>query len=491
MSFVSELDPKSLWKHFDEILAIPRPSTKEEAMRRYVLDLAERKGLRHRRDATGNLVIEKPASPGLEGAPVVVLQGHLDMVTEKNEGIAHDFERDPIVPRREDGWVKASGTTLGSDNGIGVAAILAVMEADDLVHGPLELLFTVDEETGLTGAVALDPQAIALRGRQLLNLDSEEENAVTIGCAGGAITRIVLPLEKAAVPEGATVLDLRLSGLKGGHSGMEIHLQRGSSVQLLARALYAAGPFHLGGFQGGNKQNALAREASARVVLPPGRRAAFIEAVEKEMAGIKEEYRPVEPDLRFEISDAADTRAAQSVWTEDLGRRVLLLLNVLPHGVLAMSHDIEGLVETSVNLAAVSEGISEGADGVGVLLSTRSSIGSALRALRRRLRACAELVGAQVEENEGYPAWKPNLESPLLRRFAEVHRRVQGSEPELKALHAGLECGVLGEKFPGMDTISFGPVIEGAHSPDERVKVDSVGRFYKLLTETLAELGRG
>jgi dipeptidase D len=487
MSFVSELDPKPLWKHFDEILAIPRPSTKEEAMRRYVLDLAERKGLRHRQDATGNIVVEKPASPGLEGAPAVVLQGHLDMVTEKNEGVSHDFERDPIVPRREDGWVKATGTTLGSDNGIGVAAILAVMEADDLVHGPLELLFTVDEETGLTGAVALDPQAIALRGRQLLNLDSEEENAVTIGCAGGAITRIVLPVEKAAAQEGATVLDLRLSGLRGGHSGMEIHLQRGSSVQLLARALYAAGPLHLGGFKGGNKQNALAREASALVILPPGRRAAFTEAVEKEMAGIREEYRPVEPDLKFEISDAADTSASESVWTEDLGRRLLLLLNTLPHGVQAMSHDLDGLVETSVNLAAVSEG----ENGVGVLLSTRSSIGSALRALRRRLRACAELVGAQVEENEGYPAWKPNLESPLLRRFQEVHRRVQGSEPELKALHAGLECGILGEKFPGMDTISFGPVIEGAHSPDERVKVDSVGRFYTLLKETLAELGRG
>ena len=484
MSFVSELDPKPLWKHFDEILAIPRPSTKEAAMRRYVLDLAERKGLRHRQDATGNIVVEKPASPGLEGAPAVVLQGHLDMVTEKNEGVSHDFERDPIVPRREDGWVKATGTTLGSDNGIGVAAMLAVMEADDLVHGPLELLYTVDEETGLTGAVALDSQAIALRGRQLLNLDSEEEYTVTIGCAGGAITRIVLPAEKVAVPEGSTVLDLRLSGLRGGHSGMEIHLQRGSSVQLLARALYAAGSLHLGGFQGGNKQNALAREASARVILPPGRRAAFTEAIEKEMAGIKEEYGPVEPDLRFEISEG---NASESVWTEDLGRRLLLLLNVLPHGVMAMSHDIKGLVETSVNLAAVGDW----GNGVGVLLSTRSSIGSALRALRRRLRACAELVGAEVEENEGYPAWKPNLESPLLRRFQEVHKRVQGSEPELKALHAGLECGILAEKFPGMDTISFGPVIEGAHSPDERVHVDSVGRFYKLLTETLAELGRG
>jgi dipeptidase D len=484
MSFVSELEPKPLWKHFDQILAIPRPSTKEEGMRRYVLDLAERKGLRHRRDATGNLVVEKPASPGRENAPGVVLQGHLDMVTEKDAGVAHDFERDPIVPRREDGWVKATGTTLGSDNGVGVAAILAVMEADDLAHGPLELLFTVDEETGLTGVVALDPEAIALRGRRLLNLDSEEENAVTIGCAGGSLTRIVLPRETAAVPTGSVVLDLRLAGLKGGHSGMEIHLQRGSSVQLLARALYAAGPLHLAGFQGGNKHNALAREAAARVVVPAGRRAAFTEAVEREVAAIREEYRPVEPDLRFEVSEAA---ASGQVWTEDLGRRVLFLLNVLPHGVLAMSHDIPGLVETSVNLAAVSE--SE--DGVGVLLSVRSSIGSALRAVRRRLRACAELAGARVEENEGYPAWKPNVDSPLLRLFQGVHQRVQGSEPELKAVHAGLECGVLGEKFPGMDMISFGPVIEGAHSPDERVNIGSVDRFYRLLQETLAELARG
>ncbi|HYN23130.1 MAG TPA: M20/M25/M40 family metallo-hydrolase, partial [Thermoanaerobaculia bacterium] len=280
MSFVSELEPTSLWKHFDEILAIPRPSTQEEAMRRYVLGLAERKGLQHRQDSTGNLVIEKPATAGRENAPAIVLQGHLDMVTEKNDGITHDFERDPIVPRRENGWVKATGTTLGADNGIGLAAILAVMEADDLTHGPLELLFTVDEETGLTGAVALDSAAIALRGRRLLNLDSEEENTVTVGCAGGSTTRLVLPVEKGALPSGSSVLDLRLSGLKGGHSGLEIHLQRGNAVQLLARALHAAGPFHLAGFQGGNKHNALAREATARVAVPADRRSALLEAVE-------------------------------------------------------------------------------------------------------------------------------------------------------------------------------------------------------------------
>jgi dipeptidase D len=484
MTFVSELEPTALWQRFDEILAIPRPSTKEEAMRQYVLGLAGRKGLKHRRDATGNLVVEKPASPGLEGAPTVVLQGHLDMVTEKDSGVEHDFERDPIVPRRDAGWVKATGTTLGADNGIGVAALLAVMMADDVEHGPLELLFTVDEETGLTGAVALDPEAVALRGRLLLNLDSEEVGTVTIGCAGGAVTRLLLPMETAPV-SGGEALDLRLSGLKGGHSGLEIHLQRGNAVQLLARTIHAAaqgGQVHLASFQGGNKQNALAREAVARVIVPPGNdRAAFVKAVEEEIAGIKAEYKHTEPDLQLEVSGGS---VSGPVWSEGLGERVLLLLNALPHGVIAMSHDLEGLVETSVNLAAVSSDQAV----VGVLLSVRSSVASALRAHRRRLRAFADLVGAQVEENEGYPAWRPNPESALLARFQQVHERVAGKEAELAAVHAGLECGVIGEKFPGMDMISFGPQIEGAHSPDERVKVDTIGPFYRLLTETLGEL---
>jgi dipeptidase D len=486
MTFVSQLEPKSLWKHFDQILTIPRPSTKEEGMRRYILDLAERKGYRHRSDATGNLVVEKPASPGKEGAPLVVLQCHLDMVTEKNSGVSHDFERDPIVPRQEDGWVKATGTTLGADNGIGVAAMLAVLEADDLVHGPLELLFTVDEETGLTGAVALDSNAIALQGRRLLNLDSEEEGAVTIGCAGGSSTKILLPVETAPVPDGSAILDLRLAGLKGGHSGLEIHQQRGNAVQLLARALYAASqetPFQLAAFQGGNKHNAIAREASARVAVPSGRRDAFTRAVEGEIAAIREEIRAVEPDLTFEAAEGT----AENVWTADLTRKLLLLLSTLPHGVLAMSQDIQGLVETSVNLAAVSE-----SDGkIHVLLSSRSSVASAMMATRRRLRAAADLVGATVEENEGYPGWKPNVQSPLLKLFRDVHQRVEGSDPELRAVHAGLECGVIGEKFHGMDMISFGPAIEGAHSPDERVKVDSVERFYGLLKETLRELAEG
>ncbi|HTG33741.1 MAG TPA: aminoacyl-histidine dipeptidase [Thermoanaerobaculia bacterium] len=491
MTFVSDLEPRPLWQHFDAILTIPRPSKHEERARRYVIDEAKKRGLRWRQDATGNVVVEKPASPGKEGAPVVVLQGHLDMVTEKNSGTVHDFDRDPIVPRREGDWVKATGTTLGADNGIGAAAMLAIMTgdttADDLVHGPLELLFTVDEETGLTGVLALDPEAIALRGRLLLNLDSEEEGAVTIGCAGGSSSHLTLALETAPVPAGTTALDVKLSGLKGGHSGMEIHLQRGNAVKLLSRALLAAlqqTPFHLAAFQGGNKHNALPREAAARVVVPAEAREAFTAAVERETAAIRDEIRSVDPDLKIEIAGAP---ASKRVWTPAASRKALDLLNALPHGVQAMSNDIPGLVETSLNVATAAS--TDGA--LSILISIRSSVASVMRDTKRRLRAIAELAGAEVEETEGYSGWKPNPASPLLGRFQQVHQRLTGKDAELRAVHAGLECGVLGEKFPGMDMISFGPVIEGAHSPDERAKIDSVGRFWELLKATMRELCNG
>lgn len=485
MSFVSELEPQSLWKHFDEILSIPRPSKQEEGMRRYILGLAERKGYRWREDSVGNFVVEKPASPGKEGAPIVVLQSHVDMVTEKNSDVTFDFTRDPIVPRRDGEYVKASGTTLGADNGIGVAAMLAVLEADDLVHGPLELLFTVDEETGLTGVVALEADAIALKGRILLNLDSEEEGAVTIGCAGGSHSRLFVPIETGPPPAGTTLAGIGLSGLLGGHSGTEIHLQRGNAVKLLARALFAAFqkvPFRLVSFQGGNKHNALPREAEAFLLVETGRVEELSRALDAEVQAIACEY-PGEP---LTVRDAvAVGSSSDPVWTEETSRKVLDLLNALPHGVLAMSREIPGLVETSTNLAAVSQKDGE----LLILISNRSSVASAMKATRRSLHAFASLAGARIEETEGYPGWKPNLESPVLKRFQEVHRRVLGHDPELRAVHAGLECGVLGEKFPGMDMISFGPEILGAHSPDERVKVDTVGRFYGLLREVLKELG--
>jgi dipeptidase D len=481
MTFVSDLAPQPLWKHFDEILTIPRGSKKEDGMRRYVLFLAQRRGFRTRTDAAGNTVVAKPASPGKERAPVVVLQSHLDMVNEKNSDVVHDFDRDPLVPRREGEFVRATGTTLGADNGIGVAAMLAVLEAEDLVHGPLEFLFTIDEETGLTGASDLDPSLIT--GKILLNLDTEEENEVTIGCAGAGMSTLSLPVASGPAPEGRAALEVSLTGLKGGHSGMEIHLPRGNALKLLARALYAAGlqsSIHIGSLQGGGKHNAIPREALAKIFVRPEDREAVTGNLEREVAAVAAEL-PAEPDLRLDVRYAAPPASA---WTEEAGRKALALVQALPHGVIMMSQDIPGLVETSTNLASA-----EPRDGsLAILLSTRSSVDSALRATRQRIRAAAELAGAGVEESRGYPGWKPNPGSGLLKTFRALHERITGKTPELRALHAGLECGIIGEKVPGMEMISFGPLIQGAHSPDERVHVASVERFYNLLTATLAEL---
>jgi dipeptidase D len=483
-TFVSDLAPRPLWKHFDAILAIPRPSGQEEAARQYVLGLAERKGLPVRRDSYGNFVVSKPASAGREGAPTVVLQAHLDMVTEKNSDVQHDFTRDPIVPRRDGEWVKATGTTLGADNGIGAAAMLAVLEADDLVHGPLEFLFTVEEETGLIGAGELDGSIVS--GRLLLNLDTEEEGEVTIGCAGAGNTSLSLPAETAAPPSGVTALEVSMTGLQGGHSGMEIHLPRGNALKLLARALYAVSlerPLHVASFVGGGKHNAIPREASAVVLVRPEEAGAVRAALEKEGKAIRAELQPGEPGARLDVREGA---LPERAWTEAAGRRAVALVHALPHGVLFMSQDIPGLVETSSNLAAAAARNGD----FEILLSTRSMVDSALRGARQRIRAAAELAGASAEENRGYPGWKPDPSAPLLATFRRLHQSITGDEPELKAVHAGLECGVIGDKCPGMQMISFGPRIQGAHSPDERVHVESVERFWKLLAALLEELAR-
>lgn len=482
MSFVSELDPKALWRHFDEILKIPRASGEEGGMREYVAGVAARAGLEHRADATGNVVVGKPASPGREGAQATVLQSHLDMVNEKNSGVAHDFSRDPIRPQRDGEWLKATGTTLGSDNGIGVAAMLAVAEARDLAHGPLELLFTVDEERGLTGASSLDPGLLA--GRRLLNLDSEEEGVLTVGCSGGADSRLSLPLVDEPVEPGSAALAVELEGGKGGHSGVDIHLQRGNALKLLARALYAASletPLRLADFRGGDKPNAIPREASAVAIVAAADAARSAARLEAELAAVREEYRPAEPDLAWRIGPAA---VPESAWGPTTTGRALRLLAGLPHGVLAMSYDIPGLVETSTNLARVGSQDSR----LSVVLSSRSSVASALKATRQRIRAIAGLAGAEVAEGAGYPGWKPNLDSPVLAVLRRTHEEALGFAPKIGAIHAGLECGIIGEKVPGMDMVSFGPTIQFPHSPDERVHVDSVGRFYRLLTATLAAL---
>ncbi len=482
MTFVSSLEPKPVWSHFDTILTIPRASKDEERMRRHVIGAANGTGCDHAVDAAGNVVVRKPASPGHEGAPITILQSHLDMVQEKNADVAFDFATDAIVPRQDGEHLYATGTTLGSDNGIGVATMLAVMESTDLVHGPLELLFTIDEETGLTGAAQLD--AGLLSGRRLINLDSEEERVLYVGCAGGGDMRLSLGVAPAATGGGDRAVTLALTGLKGGHSGCDIHLQRGNAVCLLARALWAAhagAPFRLARLEGGSAHNAIPREAFATVVAGAADVERVTAAVRAEFEAFRDEYRPADPGMTLAVDGAP---AAGQAWGAEATATVLRLISSLPHGVQAMSYDIPDLVETSNNVATV-----KGADGSLVITtSSRSSVDAALDALRRRIRATGELAGAEVDVRPAYPGWKPNLASEVLDVVRKVHERVLGSEPQVAAIHAGLECGIIGKKIPGMDMISFGPVIEAPHSPDERVHIGSVGRFYRLLTATLAEL---
>jgi len=482
MTFIRHFEPGPLWAHFDEILTIPRGSKNEDKMRQFIVDLAEAQALEYQLDATGNVVISKPASAGKDGCPITILQSHMDMVQEKNSDVDHDFDSDPIQPQQDGEWVKATGTTLGADNGIGIAAMLAVMQSTDLIHGPLEFLFTVDEETGLTGAKHLDSRM--LKGRRLINLDSEEEETLCVGCAGGADSTLTLPLSSTEAPAGGSALRIRLAGLQGGHSGIDVHLQRGNATQLLARALYSASlatPFELIKLEGGNAHNAIPREAVAEVVVLNDDKEALTAAMEDELAAIKTEFQTVEPDTEWEITEI---EMPAEVWDGDTAQRVLQLITALPHGVAMMSNDIPGLVETSTNLATVSQ--SNGNLEIG--LSSRSSVASALTALRQKIRATAALVGASVEEDPGYPGWKPDLESELLQVVQSVHQRELGSKPTIEAVHAGLECGLIGEMIPGMDMISIGPNIEFPHSPNERVKVSSVVNFYQLLTATMEDM---
>ena len=482
MSFVKELEPQALWGHFDRILEIPRGSKEEDRMREYVLEVAGRCGLGHQIDSAGNVVVRKPGASGHEDAPITILQSHLDMVNEKNSDVDHDFSTDPIQPEKDGEWLTARGTTLGSDNGIGVAAMLALMESDDVAHGPLELLFTIDEESGLTGAAQLDGSM--LRGRQLLNLDTEEENAVTVGCAGGGDSHLSLPVSRTAAPPGTKAVKMALRGLKGGHSGIDISLQRGNAVRLLARMIDAGArgtTFHLAAFAGGDKHNAIPREATATVVLPEGEVEGFEHRAGEEYTAVRNAFSAVAPDmvLKLEVDDApAEVLDSSSSW------RALHLIHGLPHGVDAMSYDIPDLVETSTNLA---KAVIDGAQ-LNVLMSTRSSVASELEALRSRIRAIAHLAGADVEEEEPYPGWKPDLESHVLAVLEEAFEEVKGREPVVEAVHAGLETGIIGEKVPGMDMVSFGPQIEFPHSPDEKVRIPSVKTFWEILTRTVEKL---
>lgn len=487
-TFVAELEPRALWAHFDRILATPRPSKREDAMRALVREVATRPGVppgvEVREDAAGNLVVAVPATAGRESAPIVVLQSHLDMVCEKNAGVEFDFEKQAIVPRREGDWLYATGTTLGSDNGIGVAAMLALIDADGPAHGPLELLFTVEEEIGLNGAAALDPAIV--RGRTLINLDTEEEGALYVGCAGGAGSELELPIDTMFGVDGRVTLAVRIGGLLGGHSGVDIHLQRGNALAILARLLYPLWKefqFEVASVQGGNLTNAIPREAEAIVRLAPEDQEPFERACREALGEIRAELAAVDPGLTVTFAPAS---WGPEVWSDAAAGRLLALLAALPHGVLRMSDEIPNLVETSTNFARVRCE----APVLRVSMSNRSSVDTALRATQRQMAAFAALAGGEATQSEGYPGWKPDLASPVLAVAKAVHERVLGSTPRVLAIHAGLECGVLGARLGGADMVSMGPQIEHPHSPDERVGIASVGRFWQLLTATLDELSR-
>ncbi|OGD22249.1 MAG: cytosol nonspecific dipeptidase [Candidatus Aminicenantes bacterium RBG_16_63_16] len=476
------LKPSVLWRHFAEILKIPHCSGNERPLGDYILGVAKGLNLAAKRDKPGNVVVAKPASPGHENAPGTILQGHLDMVCEKNSDVVHDFTKDAIIPQIKGDWVYASGTTLGSDNGIGCAAALAAMGDASLVHGPLEFLFTVDEETGLTGANRL--QKGFLKGTNLLNLDSEEAGAFTIGCSGGGDSEITLPVARKR-RRFKDLYELKLFGFRGGHSGLDINQGRGNAVRLLARLLYDAQEkfkFELLALDGGNKRNAIPREAVAKLYVEGADAKKLKGHLKTKFTEIYNEYKTVEKEAGFSFEKAAPSRddplAASSQKT------LLGLLLALPHGVLSMHPAIAGLVETSSNLAIVHTEKKQAK----VICSSRSSVASALTAVRKGIKATSELAGAQIVQSMGYPGWEPNLESPLLAKLKAVHSRVFGQEPHVIAVHAGLECGIIGEKFPGMDMISFGPAIEHPHSPEERVHFPSVEDFWKFLAATLAEL---
>ncbi len=484
MTFVSELSPQSLWQHFDQLLTIPRGSKQEAAARAYVLDIAGGLSLVAVETDGGNILVRKPGTSGLESAPSVVLQAHLDMVQEKNSGTPHDFAADPIRPVRDGSWLKAEGTTLGADNGIGVAAMLALMEDDELAHGPLEFLFTVDEETGLTGAKELPTDV--LESRYLINLDSEEDGVITIGCAGGGDTRTHVPLECVDVT-GGSGLQVVVSGLKGGHSGVDIHLQRGNAIRILSRALSVAAEvaeLRIAHLAGGNARNAIPREARATIWCPDQASTVLCwDALVHEFEAIASEIRVPDPGLEIAI-ESVD--APVRTWSASSTATVLSLLVSLPHGVMRMSDDLPGLVETSTNLSVVAE---EEDIRLFVMLNSRSSVATALKALRRRIGAIAGAVGASVEQTDGYPAWQPDMDSSLLGIMRDTYTDQIGTAPTVGAMHAGLECGIIGEKYPDMDMVSFGPLIEFPHSPDERVRIDTVEPFFAVLCATLSRLG--
>ena len=482
---ISGLNPAGLWNHFQRITRIPRPSGCEGRIRAFVAGFGKSLGLETIVDDAGNVVIRKPAAEGMEDRAGIILQAHLDMVPQKLDGIAHDFETDPIEAVVDGEWVRARGTTLGADNGIGVAAILDVLASRSLRHGPLEALFTANEENGMTGAFGLQPGV--LRGRILLNLDSEDEGELFIGCAGGLDATMTFDFEDRPVPPGYDGFVLTVGGLSGGHSGMDIHLGRGNANKIMNRLLLHGRRSHgliLASVCGGSLRNAIPRESYATVALPRVAGEAFPEDMASVAETIKNEFSSLDPELSIGIERIA---APSRMVDENTFAALLEAISACPDGVMGMSSEIPGLVETSSNLAVVRS--AKGRVTVECLL--RSSVDSALHELGTTIGNLFRLCGADAILHGGYPGWKPNPGSRMLKIMQEAYRKRFGKTPVVKAVHAGLECGIIGATYPELDMVSFGPTIRHPHSPHEKVNIASVEKFHDFLGEVLAAVPTG
>ncbi|HKK43698.1 MAG TPA: aminoacyl-histidine dipeptidase [Bacteroidales bacterium] len=482
MSDIRNLEPKKLWNYFHDLTQIPRPSKKEKKVIEYIKEFGKNNNLETIVDEVGNVIIRKPATHGMENRKGVILQSHVDMVPQKNSDKKHDFEKDPIETIVDGEWVKANGTTLGSDNGIGVSAALAVLASDDIPHGPVEALFTVDEETGMTGAFGLKNDV--LKGDILMNLDSEDEGELYVGCAGGIDVSAVKNYAEEVAPKGMLAYKVIAKGLKGGHSGVDIALGRANSNKLMFRFLMQAEAdfgIRLAEAAGGDLRNAIPRESYSVVLVPEIKKDEFEAFVTGYNDMYRAEFAETEPDLSFTCEK---TQMPSKVLNQGEQYRIIRAVYVCPNGVIRMSQSMKGLVETSNNVAIVKckEGKFE------AYSLTRSSVDSAKEAIAWKIAAVFQLINAEVKLEGGYPGWKPNVNSPILKSMSNVYNNMFGKVPEIKAIHAGLECGLIGGVYPSLDMISFGPTIRFPHSPDEKVNIESVDKFWKFLVTSLKEV---
>jgi dipeptidase D len=479
---IFDLEPKNVWKHFYSLTQIPRPSKKEKRIIEFMKSFGTGLGLETIVDKVGNVIIRKPATPGMENRKGVILQGHLDMVPQKNRDTSHDFEKDPIEAYIDGDWVKARGTTLGSDNGMGVAAAMAVLESKNLVHGPIEALFTIDEETGMTGANNLE--AGLLKGDILINMDSEDEGELYIGCAGGIDTTVHFTYTDETVPDGMEAFKISVTGLKGGHSGLDIHLGKGNACLILNETLQGANRqfgLRLAAIDAGSLRNAIPREAFATVVVPETAANDFLNFIKKCGQDTRGKLVTIDPDVAI---TAETTTLPEKLMDENTAQNFYTAVSACPNGVLARDKDMPEVVETSSNLAIIkSENHS-----IVISILTRGAVDAEKERAAYEIAAVFSKLGAATKHHGSYPGWKPDIHSPILETMKKVYRSHFGKTPEVKVIHAGLECGILGAIYPHWDMISFGPTIRFPHSPDEKVHIGTVGKFWDYLVETLKEI---